>query len=194
MSDLPPPPEFEPGSSSQPPPPPPDPSAQAPQTAKGWAMLDTGQSVELAGPAARLGARILDWLIMVVVGLLIGLVGIGGTIGDETGGEAVELAIEDVLITLLLIVVIGIAYEVSMIALKGQTLGKMATKVKVIRADNGQLVGWGKSIVRWIIPILLFLIPFIGWILALLVYVSLAWDRVRQGWHDKAAKTLVVKT
>ncbi len=157
-------------------------------------MLDTGQSVELAGPAARLGARILDWLIMVVVGLLIGLVGIGGTIGDETGGEAVELAIEDVLITLLLIVVIGIAYEVSMIALKGQTLGKMATKVKVIRADNGQLVGWGKSIVRWIIPILLFLIPFIGWILALLVYVSLAWDRVRQGWHDKAAKTLVVKT
>ena len=193
MSDLPPPPpEFEPGPSYQPPPPP-DPATQAPQTAKGWATLDTGQSVELAGPGARLGARILDWLIMAAVGLLIGLVGIGGTINDETGSEATELAIEDVLITLLLLVVIGIAYEVSMIALKGQTLGKMATKIKVIRADNGQLVGWGKSIVRWIVPVLLVMIPFNGWILALLAYIALTWDRVRQGWHDKAAKTLVVK-
>lgn len=192
MSDLPPPPpEFEPGSSSHPPPP--DPSAQAPHTTRGWAALDTGQNVELAGPGARLGARILDVMIMVVIGLTIGLAGIGGTIDDETGSGAVELAIEDVLITLLLFVVIGISYEVSMIALKGQTLGKMATKVKVIRADDGRLVGWRTSIVRWIVPTLLVLIPFIGWILALLAYVSLTWDRVRQGWHDKAAKTLVVK-
>ena len=37
------------------------------------------------------------------------------------------------------------------------------------------------------------IIPFVGWILALLCYVSLTWDKVRQGWHDKAAATLVVK-
>ena len=80
-----------------------------------------------------------------------------------------------------------------MIALKGQTLGKMATSIKVVRADNGLVPGWGKSIGRWIIPAALGFIPFVGWILALLVYLSLTWDKARQGWHDKAVKTLVIK-
>ena len=97
------------------------------------------------------------------------------------------------MLTPLLIAAIGVAYEVTMIALKGQTLGKMATSIKVIRADNGLVPGWGKSIGRWTIPIVLGFVPLVGWILSLLVYVSLTWDKARQGWHDKAAGTLVIK-
>ena len=88
---------------------------------------------------------------------------------------------------------VGLLYEVTMIATRGQTLGKMATSIKVVRADNGLVPGWGKSISRWIIPALLPIIPFVGWLLSLLVYISLLWDKVRQGWHDKAAGTLVIK-
>ena len=50
-----------------------------------------------------------------------------------------------------------------------------------------------KSIGRWIIPAVVAFIPAIGGLLSLLVYISLLWDSARQGWHDKAAGTLVVK-
>lgn len=195
MSDLPPPPpEFEPGSSSQPPPPP-DPSLHSPQAMTGWATLGTGERVELASPGARLGARVLDAVIMIVAIIIISLVGIGSAIGLASDDEAsAGLSFGAILLTAFLSAVIGVAYEVTMIALKGQTVGKMATNVKVVRADNGLLPGWGKSIGRWIIPALLAFVPFIGWILALLVYISLTWDRARQGWHDKTAGTIVVKT
>ena len=194
MSDLPPPPpEFESESSSQPPPPPPDPSSHAPQAITGWAALGTGERVELASPGARLGARLLDVVVMVIAAFVLALI-FGASISLSAGSdEGSVLALGALLGVLLLFALAGIAYEVTMIAMKGQTVGKMATSVKVIRADNGQLPGWGKSIARWIIPILLGIIPFVGWILALLCYVSLTWDKVRQGWHDKAAATLVVK-
>lgn len=194
MSDLPPPPpEFNPGSSSPPPPPPPDPSLHSPQAMTGWATLGTGQSVELAGPGARLGARVLDSLIIGVPAILLFAVVLRAAIGADTDSEEGVAAIVSLFLLPSVLAAIGVAYEVSMIALKGQTLGKMATSVKVVRSDNGELVGWGKSVGRWIIPVLLSVIPYIGWILALLVYVSLTWDKTRQGWHDKAAGTIVVK-
>ena len=193
MSDLPPPPpEFEPESSSGPPPPP-DPSSHAPQAITGWATLGTGERVELASPGARLGARLLDVVVMVIAVFVLALI-LGASISLSAGSdEGSVLALGALLGLLLLFGLAGIAYEVTMIALKGQTVGKMATSVKVIRADSGQPPGWGKSIARWIIPTLLGIIPFIGLVLSLLCYVSLTWDKVRQGWHDKAAATLVVK-
>ena len=93
---------------------------------------------------------------------------------------------------------IGLVYEVSLVATRGQTIGKMAMKIKIIRAGDGLLPGWDMSTVRWLVPAipsLIGLVPPLGLVglLSLLVYVSLTWDKVRQGWHDKAAKTLVVK-
>ena len=197
MSDMPPPPPDDSGWSSQPPPAPGGQAHPNPQAATGWANLGTGGTVELASPGARLGARIIDVVIMVVAALIIffvffaqaGLSSDDSTVTDE---EAAALVGGFVLAT----VAFGIAallYEVTMIALKGQTLGKMATSVRVVRADNGLVPGWGKSIGRWVIPTALGFIPLVGWLLSLLVYISLTWDRARQGWHDKAAGTLVVK-
>ena len=154
---------------------------------KGWTTLGTGHTVELAGPGARLGARILDEAMIFVV-FIAALLALDQTLDSDVGSDVVFLVLAAVSLIFVL------SYEVVMTALKGQTIGKMATNVKVVRADNGELVGWGKSIGRRIIPVLLAFIPFIGWILALLVYISLTWDRTRQGWHDKAAGTLVIKT
>ncbi len=85
MSDLPPPPpEFEPESSSGPPPPP-DPSSHAPQAVTGWAALGTGERVELASPGARLGARLLDVVIMVIaVFVLLLIFGASISLGSES--------------------------------------------------------------------------------------------------------------
>ena len=196
MSDMPPPPPDESGWSAQPPPPPEAP-ADAPQAATGWANLGAGGSVELAGAGARLGARILDLIIMAVGYLILAMIGLaaalGADFGEDGSGEEAALSIGALFVAAILLGLVGILYEVTLIALKGQTLGKMAARIKVVRADNGQAPGWGKSFGRWIIPVALGFIPVVGWVLALLVYISLLWDKVRQGWHDKAAGTLVIK-
>ena len=82
----------------------------------------------------------------------------------------------------------------TMIAVRGQTVGKMLTGVRVIRADNGDVPGWGKSIGRWLVLTLPSQIPAVGWIVTRLVYLSPTWDDRRQGWHDKAVATVVVST
>ncbi len=84
----------------------------------------------------------------------------------------------------------ALLYEPVMIAVKGQTLGKMAVSIKVVRADNGLVPGAGKSFGRWLIPFLLRL-TFFGYFLC---YLWLLWDNNRQGLHDKAAQTLVIRS
>ena len=167
MSDMPPPPPDDSGWSSEPPPPPSGPSSHGGAVPAGFAVLGTGETVELATRGQRLGARIIDIVIGVIIGFIVSFVD-----------------------ALLLPILVGAAYEICFVALKGQTPGKMALNTRVVRADSGHLPGWGPAAGRWIIPT-------VGYILAiipgLLVHASLLWDDRRQGWHDKAAKTLVVK-
>ena len=167
MSDMPPPPPDDSGWSSEPPPPPPDRSGHGAAPAAGYANLGTGETVELATPGLRLGARLIDIVIVIVLTVVVGFID-----------------------PLLLPILVGAAYETCFVALKGQTPGKMAVSIKVVRADSGTLPGWGPAAGRWIIPAIgytLLILP------GLLVHASLLWDDRRQGWHDKAVKTLVVK-
>ena len=200
MSDMPPPPPDDSNWSAQPPPPP-GPAPQSPEAATGWATLGTGGAVELAGAGSRLGARIIDWIILAVVSIILLVAGVLTLVGldfedtDETEAE-IEGGLGVFVGIVLALFAIGLLYEVALIATRGQTLGKMATKVRVVRADNGLVPGWGKSLGRWAVPavfgILGSFIPFVG-LAVLLIYASLLWDKVRQGWHDKAAGTLVIK-
>ena len=154
------------------------------QPVTGWVTLGTGERAELAEPITRLGAKVIDWLLFWVVALVVIL-----PISVVAGRSGFGI----VFLLFLMCGVIGLLYDPVMIAVKGQTVGKMATRIRVARSDDGQLPGWGKSIGRWAIPGVLALIPIIGFILAIVFYVSLTWDGSRQGWHDKAAGTVVIK-
>lgn len=167
---------------------PPAPHHGASAAVTGWAELGNGDVVELASPGARVGARILDAIVIVIAMVVVLALGSASAAGGS--GEA---AAAGFFAAILIAVAFGLLYEVVQIALWGQTLGKRMTSVKVVHAVHGGTPGWGKSTGRWAIPGLLGLIPFIGWLLALICYLSLLWDRVRQGWHDKAAGTLVVR-
>ena len=150
------------------------------------AMLATGDMVELARPLTRLVARIIDGAIFVLIGLFPLVVGLQDDFADQPLGVSLAWT------------AIGLVYEVSLVATRGQTIGKMAMKIKIIRSGDGLLPGWDMSTVRWLVPAipsLIALVPPLGLVglLSLVVYLSLTWDKVRQGWHDKAAKTLVVK-
>ncbi len=159
----------------------------------GWAELATGETVELARIGARFAARLLDVIILAVllfvVGLLLATVLLSGDEIDLNDFSASGINRSGIVISLL----VGIGYEVVQTAVWGRTLGKRLVGVRVIHATHGGLPGWGKAFGRWAIPALPVVIPFIGVILSLLCYVSASWDRVYQGWHDKAAGTLVVK-
>ena len=169
--------------------------AGAPKAMTGWVTLGTGEQRELAGLGSRLGARILD---VILVGFGMGIlfaIGIGGLVLTAlSGDDAAVLGFIALLFGIaLLFLLVTLLYETTMIAVRGQTVGKMLTGVRVIRADDGGLPGWGKSIGRWLVLTLPSQIPAVGWIAILLVYLSPTWDERRQGWHDKAVATVVVR-
>lgn len=157
-----------------------------------WARTRNGQPVLLATPGARLGARLVDFLVMFFFWFaLIFPVAFAFDALDFWGdGSWPGTAIYWVMIAP--VFVVGLLYEVTMISAGGRTLGKMATGIHVIRKDNGDRPGPGRSIRRWVIPGLLLLIPFVGWLATLLCRLSLTWGTDRRGWHDMAGDTLVV--
>lgn len=157
-----------------------------------WARTKTGQAVLLAPPGARLGARIVDFGVMVVFWFaLIFPIGFAFDALDFWDqGSRPAAAVYWLVITPVFLV--GLLYEVTMISAGGRTLGKMATGVHVIREDNGDRPGPVRSLQRWAIPGLLLLIPFVGWLATLLCRLSLTWGRDRQGWHDMIGGTIVV--
>jgi uncharacterized RDD family membrane protein YckC len=83
---------------------------------------------------------------------------------------------------------------VILIALKGATLGKMAVGIRVVRVVDGQVPGWGPSFARWGMAIGIGIVTCgLG---TLLVDISPFFDSSgnNQGWHDKVAKTVVIRS
>ena len=80
----------------------------------------------------------------------------------------------------------GLLYYWLFTSLKGQTLGKMAVRIKVVNAQ-GDRPGWGTAALREILGRL------ISAVVLCLGFLWIAFDNNKQGWHDKIANTYVVK-
>jgi uncharacterized RDD family membrane protein YckC len=137
-------------------------------------------ALALASPWARLGARLVDALIMAVVFTVLTVTDV--ITADLTRPQEVSTAF----ITMALVVTV--LYETLFIGLRGQTPGKMVMRITVVRIESGAVPGWGRSLTRAIVPAVANLLPLGG----LFVYGWLLFDPRRQGLHDKAAQTLVV--
>jgi len=123
---------------------------------------------EYAGFWRRLVAYIIDAIILgAVSGILIAIMG-----DPQTASW--------------LISPIGIIYIIGFWTWRGQTPGKMAMGVKIIKTD-GSPIGIGRAILRYVGYLVSTIIIFIG-------YLMIAWDSKKQGLHDKIAGTYVVKT
>ncbi|MFC8503789.1 RDD family protein [Pedococcus sp. NPDC057267] len=194
---------FEPNQPSDQPTPPPAPSYGSPSygtvPAAGVAQANTGLvniaglgTVKIATLGQRFVARLIDGVIVTLVVWIIGFLGLGALAGssDEAGNPS-GFGVGAMVTTFFIIAAFSLLYEMVMIAVRGQTLGKMIMGVKVVLERNGQVPGWGPSFIRWIVPIVGALACYIG---ALLVLISPLFDSTGklQGWHDKAANTLVI--
>ncbi|MBI1884940.1 MAG: RDD family protein [Chloroflexi bacterium] len=76
-------------------------------------------------------------------------------------------------------------YYIGLWALRGQTVGKMAVKIKVIRSDGGPL-GPGHAVVRFVGYVVSTLPVFLGFLVATV-------NRRRQALHDLLADTVVIE-
>lgn len=80
--------------------------------------------------------------------------------------------------------VIPAAYFICFWALRGQTPGMMALRIRLMRTD-GSPVDWGAAALR-------FLGYIVCWITAGLLFLWIAFDSRKQGLHDKMADTYMI--
>jgi uncharacterized RDD family membrane protein YckC len=86
------------------------------------------------------------------------------------------------------LVLVSVVYTVPLTATRGQTVGKMALRIRVAALPDGGNPGFGRAAVRWLVPVLMNIVPGLG----LLSYVPILFDPMRQSLGDKAASTVVV--
>jgi predicted Zn finger-like uncharacterized protein len=141
------------------------------------------QSQSYAGFWVRTVAYILDFVLLgfvqlvlsVLIDQVIALLGIAAE-----GDPAVNMVIW------LFGASLSIGYAVFFTGYCGQTPGKMALRIKVIRTD-GSPVSYGRAVLREVPG------KFLSSILLGIGYLMVAFDNKKQGLHDKIAATYVIK-
>lgn len=201
MTNLPPPPGAPPpppppGGGGFPPPPPP-PGGQVPPPG-GWAEPVGGQPPMFANFGQRLGAVLLDGLILGAPAAILFIV----LIATLPRGEPElcrdfdgDLAICEPLSggSIAILVLLGLAMVVfvvsywwgELIGERGQTPGKKAVNIKVVGRATGQPVGMGKGIGRGFMS-------YVSSFLCYLGYFWMLWDGNKQTWHDKVVDSIVI--
>ncbi|MFF5895134.1 RDD family protein [Streptomyces argenteolus] len=178
------------------------------QANNGYINIPALGTVQVATMGRRLGARAIDGVVIGVLYGILSAIGLAGALGiaestDDCGtymdpgyqdcvNEASAGIIATMLGMILIFALITLLYEWLMIAFLGATVGKMAVGLRVVKENTGQNPGIGGGFIRYIIPIVGVFLCYIG---ALLVYLSPFFDNSGklQGWHDRAAGTLVIK-
>jgi uncharacterized RDD family membrane protein YckC len=153
--------------------------------------------VRFAGHGARLGAYILD---AILVGAVITLLLIVMTVvffgsldwsidanGDVVVGDSGAAAAAIGLFTLGAVVIslMSLLYFPFFWARGGATPGMRVAGIRVVNDRDGSRIGWGTAILR--------LIGF--WVSAAVFYLGFVWilvDSRRRGWHDLIAGTCVI--
>ena len=90
------------------------------------------------------------------------------------------------------VVSVAFVYGFGSIAMWGRTIGKWVLGTRVVRVDTAGPVLPSSAAIRSLVPLAAGVLPGIGQFLSLVIYATAFFDRRRQGWHDKAAGTIVV--
>ncbi len=138
----------------------------------------TPDSQPKAGFWIRVVASVVDTVILVAVQFVIEMA------LNAAGGDLDELALA--MIAGMCSMVISLTYYVFFTGYHGQTPGKMALRLRVVRTD-GTPMTYGRAFLREVIG------KFVSGIVLGIGYLVVAFDRDKQGWHDKIAKTYVIK-
>jgi uncharacterized RDD family membrane protein YckC len=139
-----------------------------------------GTPFEYVGFWSRLGASIIDSIIIIVITLPTLYLIYGG---DYFNSEEFIQGFSDVIISYVFPLLATILFWIY----KCATPGKIALSVKIVDAKTGNNPTVRQSIIRYL-GYYVSLIP-LG-----LGFLWIAWDAKKQGWHDKMAGTVVIRS
>jgi uncharacterized RDD family membrane protein YckC len=172
----------------------------------------------IAGPAGtalgsvgeRIVALFIDQFILWIIGFV--LFAIFGGIFQETVQENIfgvpvpvtrTSPLGNIITIVVLAAISGGYFIYQWTRMNGQTIGMRLFKLSVRDQATGGVISQNQAIYRWgalAWPVFAYWLPFVGiiiWLLGLAWYIFLlvttAQDPLRQGWHDKFAKTVVAK-
>ncbi|MCE0486586.1 RDD family protein [Ornithinimicrobium sediminis] len=188
------------------------------QPMPGYAGMQEGpvtpDGQRLAGWGRRLLARIIDGLVLGILGLLVFPLVAPNVIEDmsswfeevmavtEGGSSAVpdlpDRFYSQLATFTLASALLALAYEVVLLKTASGTLGKLALGMRVRLRDEPGSLAWNTAALRalvWQGPSLLGSVPVVGFLASIFPVVNglwPLWDAKRQSLNDKAAKTNVV--
>ncbi len=121
----------------------------------------------LAGFWRRAAAALLDMLTLFVISLVINFI--------------IRTNLASIISSL-----ISLTYYIYFIGSRGQTPGKMALKIQVVRTDN-QPMTYKTALLREVVG------KFLSGLVLAVGYLWMIWDKDKQTWHDHLAKTQVAR-
>jgi uncharacterized RDD family membrane protein YckC len=138
----------------------------------------------LASIGQRALAQVID-SVLIGIPLFFISTAISGDLTDADSGS--------LLVVTVLWLGVSLLYNTAMIAVYGATIGKRIMKLMVVNREDGSAVSWTYAAVRALVPTVAGLIPVIGLAANLVVYLRAIFHPLRQGLHDAAAGTIVVR-
>jgi uncharacterized RDD family membrane protein YckC len=152
-------------------------------TAAGAADVPVERTITVIGFGRRLLAAMLDSVFVFFFSMLLATAaGVAGLVLGMYSPEAEEISNRFVVAAGLLVSVLY--YVVSWAKGGGQTVGNFTFMMRIV-STNGAQMGWGRAVVRYLGYYVSGLVLSIGFLWA-------AFDKRRQGWHDKIARTYVI--
>ncbi|MGP3982016.1 RDD family protein [Streptomyces sp. KR80] len=155
------------------------------QPGYGGGYAQPGAMPGYAGWWSRFGASLLDGLIIGVPFSI--LAGIAGAVSG--GGENVAAAVIVTILGWLVAIGLGI-WMIYQEGKTGQTIGKRAVSIRLLRERDGQPLGFGMAFARRLLHIVDAL-PFFPLCLG---YLWPAWDAKKQTFADKIVSSVVIKS
>lgn len=201
-------------------PPPATPPPGTPGQAPSWQQSLTSTSA-VPGPAGlfyadvpnRIIAYIIDLIVLAIIGFIISLV-FGGLLGGVTTAASIDSVGGDLnfgpfLVVSILQLAVSFGYFGYFWSVQRATPGMRFLSLQIGDEADGRSISWGQAFTRWLvlgIPSILstfsasvntnvsILIGLVGivWLLALLY--TIAQSPTKQGFHDRFARTIMVKS
>jgi uncharacterized RDD family membrane protein YckC len=176
-------------------PPPPPPPPLPPEGAGFGPTTDTAAEQPLASAGRRVGARLLDGII---VNLVIGGLVTAAIAGDSSGTVGTgDADTGDLLVASIVMLVIWFLWDAVCTKVFGGTPMKRAFRMRVVQAESGADLEWRHALIRWgtlavwiVVPILSLFVPIV---LAVVSLVFIFSKPRRQAVWDLTAKTVVVQ-
>ena len=147
------------------------------------------QVLKYAGLWSRIAAAIVDGIILTIALLVIIILPIVGVVGSSSSGLSVTQLNSLSFLFYAVVTLVEFLYFIGFYASRGATPGKMALGLKIVRTD-GTPISVSTAVVRvliwWILSIL-------GCVTFFITCLTVAFMQKKQGIHDMAAGTVVIK-